>query len=1384
MNKFRNKMRAPEGASANTGTGTPNGISSPPLSPPFPALKKSATSRWKKVKKPEPEPRPELNLVGVLPSTDNFRTSLLMPNLSARFSMLKEQDDPNSLLGKASDDSVLQPRRRSRMVDFGFGSNGLNDISEVASIRSSIRPPFAYGRQESFHSEDGYGSENESTRNGSVLARARPGEGNVMFGGRQKVYKIANSGAGSTVKLGKAVYEDDIGMSAFQRYRKEREASETWHAEDEPSFDFGLDQIDSGHQEETPHATTPNDSAKDLSETTKDLSHSPSLSSYEKKRSTTSSFTRSEARSSTAATSVASQPTASATSPFVAASQEPSPVAPMASLKRSDTNTRRLYEQSLDQHVQEQQTSALTRLNSIQRSRPLNHGMQAPPLLYGSKSASNVHDLRPQQPVYALRAQSPPPMAPLTTFSSIQQTSSNNASPVTSGPQSPVSPQVMEFPDLAQALEPGDRGKATAMGAFNKPAQAFDEQQYLQRQQQLQRSQSRGAMQRSASRGALQRSLSRGGLQRKDSLQKPAMQPRSIRPDFGDRERSASNSSIHQRIGRIEQVDRERSDSNASTRSRSRSAPKRQEPTQAYNFPQTAASQIPTKPGAQQYDTHRTFFGNISASDSEEEDDDLRQDYDYGQSGFGYGGHGGRWQPAGLAPVSEHPAFRGHASKPSLAEVDEDEDLQPQPLRPVPSSRSLRTDALEAAGAGHNTTDSVDSPTLGPSTSEPLNGMVHHLRQQSNQSSIYPADESAPLDEVPELPDMPWSAQDNGGNTVRSTIGSESRVASTYTNSNPWDLDDIDNAFGGVDTFERTSISPVDGMQRQSRVGSRAPSRATVQLERHSEVSQDSEEASGSPWQQELRKNHTRDASTATQAERDAFANELAARRNAIQENMKSIVERETQSRGVSPAPSAGGAFKAFGMLRSKSSRESVEVSRAPSAPTKAMRMLGISGSTSNVTLNSQYERSGYSFESNRPRKDSASRAPPVPTMQNRGVLNEWEQARSRGGSETSKSNGRSPPSSQASRARSRSNSEVTTGRSRSRTGPYRDDLAQAMAMGTGSSAAGLPDLSPMLPRELTPRPSPEMGQGQSHFDGQARARSTSRPPVPTTSYFETTTNPPLPTARLAPNNATTPLPLLSPNIYNPTPITSALPSPLIQNPTPPLSTTTTPLTSHFAPLQSQHTNMPIIQPRKGMLRKKTVSKFDISEPKLISSTSNMDTVDLPEGASLKNGMEEIAAIAALASPPPVPGGTGMGMGPRRRATQKILGGLSRGGGFGRGRSGGGVLGGGEEGFNFGRSKTPDPWMMGESSGSRGTPEPLGDFVGSVVGFRARPGMRGGGAGGMRSSPAIQQYGFGSSGGSGGGSGGGGGGAGAGSPERVQRSAVPRSHLEMEGGMF
>ncbi|KAI7520644.1 hypothetical protein KC316_g19783, partial [Hortaea werneckii] len=107
MNKLLNRKKSPE--DIITTNGDANGAQSG-SGPTSPSLKKSATSRWKKQKKqqPEPKPEPELNIGAALPSTDDFRTSLLMPNLSARFSMLRDQD-PESLIGKASDDSVLQP---------------------------------------------------------------------------------------------------------------------------------------------------------------------------------------------------------------------------------------------------------------------------------------------------------------------------------------------------------------------------------------------------------------------------------------------------------------------------------------------------------------------------------------------------------------------------------------------------------------------------------------------------------------------------------------------------------------------------------------------------------------------------------------------------------------------------------------------------------------------------------------------------------------------------------------------------------------------------------------------------------------------------------------------------------------------------------------------------------------------------------------------------------------------------------------------------------------------------------------------------------------------------------------------------------------------------
>ncbi|WQF84250.1 hypothetical protein CDEST_09264 [Colletotrichum destructivum] len=169
-------------------------------------------------KSQEEEPKKELDLERALPPSDDFRTSLLMTGLSARFSMLREQDDPNTKIGKASDDNVLFPNRQSRLMDFDLGAsaNGLSVIAEVESIRKEAAP---FTRMDSYHSADA------SSISGSVMDRAKPGEGNNLFGGRQKVYKLPSGTASSKNLEGggmsrRVLCDDDISKSAFQRWRQ------------------------------------------------------------------------------------------------------------------------------------------------------------------------------------------------------------------------------------------------------------------------------------------------------------------------------------------------------------------------------------------------------------------------------------------------------------------------------------------------------------------------------------------------------------------------------------------------------------------------------------------------------------------------------------------------------------------------------------------------------------------------------------------------------------------------------------------------------------------------------------------------------------------------------------------------------------------------------------------------------------------------------------------------------------------------------------------------------------------------------------------------------------------------------------------------------------
>ncbi|KAM7185754.1 hypothetical protein V8F33_012203 [Rhypophila sp. PSN 637] len=449
MNRFRTKRRAKDDSAA--------GRSSEDSEPTLP--KSSFTFRRGKKTQVE-EPKKEIDLATVLPSNDDFRTSLLMTNLSARFSMLREQDDPNTKIGKASDDSVLFPKRQSRMADFGYGTGlGLSDIAEVESIKA---PFMRADRADSFASDDA-----SSTKSGSVMTRPKPTEGNNLFGGRQKVYKIPAGSSGGLV--GRALYEDDVALSSFQRWRlAEKEKAYTEEDQEDSAGDGDAEQA---------------------------RSDSPPPVGYNQKRETSSTTSSASfrARNSTAATSVVSQPPASVKD-WQSVSTAPTSASSTPAVERSVTRTRRLYEQgsSLDQEP----PSVISRIDAFNRPRPF--GSRTPDLSANAPSPTNSlfadrlgfdkRSILTKASAPNLRSASPP-----TTASSVGamdlgiRVPAQAESKLTFGGAPPLSPPISETGENPiLPIQPSDMGKATALGVFQKPSQPYDESIYAQRQIQLQ----------------------------------------------------------------------------------------------------------------------------------------------------------------------------------------------------------------------------------------------------------------------------------------------------------------------------------------------------------------------------------------------------------------------------------------------------------------------------------------------------------------------------------------------------------------------------------------------------------------------------------------------------------------------------------------------------------------------------------------------------------------------------------------------------------------------------------------------------------------------------------------------------------------------------------
>ncbi|CAG7996416.1 unnamed protein product [Penicillium nalgiovense] len=456
MDRFRKHRKAKEAAEDQEAT-----------SPGF-SLKPSK-------KKAEPEPKPDFDLSAALPPTDNFRTSLLMPKLSARFSMLKEQDDPLSMLGKASDDSVLFPKRASRLNLFGHSPAMLADIDEVSSNDGS-RPSFALDRTASYASGgDGYGTDDDRSQAGSMMSRARRAEGNNLFGGRQKIYKVPVRSPGTITPdapeasrrgMGKPVYDHDMNLSAFQRLRlKEKEERSAEAARE------------SGYAAST--------------------ASSNSRATY----SSTASGPTSTVPASTTGTSADESSLSTSQSPVTGypfpetlpEAPRPGP-APMSAPRNGSIRSRRLYGQGLTQAAQSQQSSTLNRLESLSRQRAGTPDLPSLNRNY-SRSATNLRDrlekLAIAEPASTSRPTSPPSSAtsPKPRMSG-EPALRDRLSPTTATfgvpPLSPPTSENDEVPSLlAASIHPEDHGKATAMGLFNRPATGFDEQAFSRRQLQM-----------------------------------------------------------------------------------------------------------------------------------------------------------------------------------------------------------------------------------------------------------------------------------------------------------------------------------------------------------------------------------------------------------------------------------------------------------------------------------------------------------------------------------------------------------------------------------------------------------------------------------------------------------------------------------------------------------------------------------------------------------------------------------------------------------------------------------------------------------------------------------------------------------------------------------
>lgn len=1205
-----------------------------------------------------PEAKPELDLTSALPDTNDFRTSLMMPAFSARFSMLREADDPATKIGKASDDSVLFPKRASRMNLFNH--NPLTDIAEVDSIRgSTFRPPFAdNGRSQSF--SEGYGSDD----GGSIMSRSKPGEGNNLFGGRQKLYRVPakTDGEASGPPLGRHMYESDVSMSMFQQLRLKERMERA--SEDTCERPGSLQQTDT---EDT------------------DTVNSPSTG-FSKNRGTTSSTTSapSNRRTSTAATSVASE------SPALLQNNSSSNVNRRISdqhsaVDRNGVLPKRLYGANLDQ-ISPNRKNFREGTENAPRARTPNSAKLAHRISQ-SRSATNLGEKYARQnqvfATSAFRAASPPPSTGLPSFPAMDlglRDGMRSGSPADA--HNNLSTPVSEDEDVAtytQNVQPNDRGKATAMGLFNRPQRQFDEQQFTQRQ--LQMAEGRNSPAPTGENSSRAESRTTEAHDRRVSSEaKNRFASLRASPDLSHDRGSPLQDWVPPPTSRPRTKSSASIAAAATVKARAEELIRRQNAElaalESHRFGgDQLTSKIEKAPvSSKQSVSNGTFLDTFDASDDEPEADSHTR------------------QPRSRGPEGVHPALRNGAlefdfgdavSKQPPSNVNTPNDSN-DALTALPQPSYDPNETLTSNAYGQNAPVTMHStPGLG------LAGMISHMRDHSTSSSIYPP----PSPALP--PPSPHFSRGSQVETLRAaSIASTTQTWNPpeSTHSDPWDLD---NKFSSQQHEVSRENAPRDPNAQMAKKAQHMLGLATALREKSKAKQILGDEAPNngeySQWQEDSRSTHQRDLSSGTQQERDDFESELAERRRKVKESLKSAVD--DRSRSSSPGPgsrrSPSISSNPFSALKHRTSKASLtnRTGEPTTSSSKAMKMLGISGPPPmNQVSPMQPKHHAWQEEEERMLQDFGRRPKqrsPEESFEHPRRSPPRDQSTGRYRDQSTNRSGRSTPyEEERERARQRSatpnsgrtsrnrSDSAASGRSKSRQGRYRDGPEPALPGSFPNTPIG-EMRSPMIGEMRSPMmggpprraPEQQMDPRQYGRSGSAmsnRHRNNDRSPALEQREGGLRRGPSLMTATMPSGQPMrSPRPILSPNETMPSPRDTldefnrnsppnqsmmprssphdeAMDSPR-RAPMPP-GTEEFPRMGPSSPHRSEYNVPRSAQPSPRMPpsgkfdngrttptgsgrttpnaggRKKSVTKTMISEPTFLSSTSSIPLITLPNG--------------------------------------------------------------------------------------------------------------------------------------------------------------------------